>query len=158
MSGVYTWMSLVVVLGLWVAVSECQETRQGGEAVQDAPALLQVGDDYRDRSDYAQAIASYEQALAIHREVHDQREEGITLMRLGQAYSMLSHYERAIAFYEQALTIHRDVHNRQYEGITLTRVGFIYERLSHYERAIALYEQALTIHATSITGGRKGSH
>ena len=41
MSRVYTWMSLVVVLGLWVAVSECQEAMQGGEAAKDATALTQ---------------------------------------------------------------------------------------------------------------------
>jgi hypothetical protein len=39
MSWVYKWIPLVVVRGLWVAVSECQEAMQEGEAAKDATAL-----------------------------------------------------------------------------------------------------------------------
>src|SRR5712691_1550896 len=89
MYGVYKWIPLVVVLGLWVAVSECQETMQAGEAAKDATALTQLGDDHRDRNEYEQATAFYEQALALYREVQDRAGEGRTLTRLGQAYMEL---------------------------------------------------------------------
>jgi CHAT domain-containing protein/1,2-phenylacetyl-CoA epoxidase PaaB subunit len=130
---------------------------QVGEAAKDATALTQLGDDHRDRSEYEQAIAFYEQALALYREVQDRAGEGRTLTRLGQAYYALSQYKQALALSEEALAIHREVHNRRDEGITLGLLGNVYARLSQYERALALYEQALTIHRELHNRGWEGS-
>src|SRR5215471_7451485 len=126
MSGVYKWISLVVVLALWVAVSECQETVQAGETTKDTTALIQLGDIHSERSEYEQAIALYEQALALYRAVQDRAGEGRTLTRLGQAYAELSQQKQAIALYEQVLTIHREVHDRWEEETALTHLGLAY--------------------------------
>jgi tetratricopeptide (TPR) repeat protein len=80
---------------------------QVGEAAKDATALTQLGDDHRDRSEYEQAIAFYEQALALYREVQDRAGEGRTLTRLGQAYYALSQYKQALALSEEALAMSR---------------------------------------------------
>ena len=55
------------------------------------------------------AIGSYEQRLAIAREIGDRRGEGRVLGNLGNAYFRLGQVERAIDFWEQAVRIGQEI-------------------------------------------------
>ena len=110
-----------------------------------AIVLTKLGEVYRALSQYAQALASYEQALVMQREVGDRAGEGRTLINLGEAYQALSQYAQALASYEQALVMQREVGDRAGEGTTLTNLGGVYDALSQYAQALASYEQALVI-------------
>ena len=78
--------------------------------------VRQPGVAYADLGQVERAIDSYEQALAIAREIGDRRGEGADLGNLGNAYADLGQVERAIDSYEQALAIAREIGDRRGEG------------------------------------------
>jgi tetratricopeptide (TPR) repeat protein len=100
------------------------------------------------------AIASYEQALLIAREIGDRRGEGGALDDLGKACARLGQVEKAITFHERALLIAREIGHRQGEGTTLGNLGAAYVDLGQVEKAISFYEQALLI--AREVGDRRG--
>ena len=121
------------------------------------------------------AIAYYQRALAIAREVADLRSEGTLLGNLGLAYSALqkiappsaSHstavvHSRAVDYYQQALAIAREVDDRRAEGMLLGHLADAYrdmvpgaasaetgadatQRRSNLHTAVDTYQRALVI-------------
>ncbi len=57
-----------------------------------------LGTAYSSFGEVAKAIGSYEQALAIGRDIGDRRGEGAVLKRLGNAYSSLGEVAKAIVY------------------------------------------------------------
>ncbi|HAZ43842.1 MAG TPA: hypothetical protein DDW76_07525 [Cyanobacteria bacterium UBA11369] len=96
---------------------------------------------------YEQAIACYQQSLAICREpeIQDRQEEAASLANLGNAYESLGKYEQAIDCYQQSLTIFHEIKNRRGEAAALSNLGNTYEFLGDYNKAIAYHEDSLAI-------------
>ncbi|MBD2261196.1 CHAT domain-containing protein [Pseudanabaena sp. FACHB-2040] len=111
----------------------------------EADRLLSQGLEQQNRSQYLQALQSWEQALAIYRDIQNRRGEGRALGHLGNAYHNLGDYRRAIEFYEQSLAIAREVSDRGAEGAALGNLGNAYRNLGDYRRAIEFHEQSLEI-------------
>jgi CHAT domain-containing protein/Tfp pilus assembly protein PilF len=107
--------------------------------------LFHLSSTYYELGQYANAIASSEQALAIARQEHDRTLEGLTLQNLSRAYWRLGHSTKAMTFQEQALAIWRELRDRDTEGQALNNLGVHYAHLSQYANAIASLEQALAI-------------
>ena len=97
------------------------------------------------RSQYPQALQSWQQALTILREIGNRRGEGNALGNLGGAYYFLGQYQLAIDYYQQALTIYREIGNRRGEGNALGNLGNAYYSLGQYQLAIEYHQQHLTI-------------
>jgi CHAT domain-containing protein len=97
--------------------------------------------------DYEQAIACYQQSLAICREpeIQDRQEEAASLANLGNAYESLGEYEQAIDCYQQSLTIFQEIKNRRGEAVALGNLGNAYEFLGDYKKAIAYHKDSLAI-------------
>ena len=74
----------------------------------EANRLLNLGIQEFNRSQFREAIVSWERALELYRAVGDRAREGRALGNLGIAYNSLGQYERAIDFYEQSLVILRE--------------------------------------------------
>jgi len=104
-----------------------------------------LGSAYYSLGRIAEAIAYYEQALVIAREIGDRRGEGANLGNLGIAYSDLGRIAEAIAYTEQALTIAREIGDRRNEGTWLGNLGPAYRALGRIAEALDFYQQALTI-------------
>jgi tetratricopeptide (TPR) repeat protein/serine/threonine protein kinase len=121
---------------------------QGGIWEQAVAYFRQAGEKALARSANREAVACFEQTLAIARQGQERAEEGRALTNLGIAYHRLGQYERAITCYEQALAIYREVQDQAEEGRALINLGnaYGYGALSQYEQAIACYEQALAIY------------
>lgn len=71
--------------------------------------LFQQGIQQFNRSQLRAAMQSWEQALAIYREVDDRQGEGAVLGNLGNAYLSLGDYRRAIVLHEQSLAVTREI-------------------------------------------------
>lgn len=56
-------------------------------------------------------MQSWEQSLAIYREIGDRYREGANLDRIGNAYLSLGEYIKAIEYFQQALAIARKLHD-----------------------------------------------
>ncbi|WP_206044056.1 tetratricopeptide repeat protein [Geitlerinema sp. P-1104] len=131
----------VVVIG----AEDYQGGQEPGSANAEADQLLQQGIQQFNRSQFREALASWERALEFFREIGDRAGEGLTLGNLGSAYSSMGQYQRAITFHEQSLAIAREIGARTGEGRALGNLGIAYRNLGQYERAIDFYEQSLVL-------------
>ncbi len=118
---------------------------QTGDRQSEARQLFQQGLEQHNRSQFRQAITSWEQALDIIRAAGNRQDEGTVLNALGEAYRRLSQYEQAIGFYEEALNIAREVGDYAGEGRALGNLGNAYLSLGNHQQAIDLYQQHLEI-------------
>jgi CHAT domain-containing protein len=92
-----------------------------------------------------QAIAKYEQALKIWRDVGDAREEASTLLGIGTVYYLQSDNQKALDYFNQALVIRRQLKDRVGEAIMLMSVANAYSNLGEKQKVIDSYNQALQL-------------
>ncbi|MEO1348918.1 MAG: CHAT domain-containing protein [Cyanobacteria bacterium J06635_15] len=111
----------------------------------EADRLLLIGFQQYSRSQFSDALDSFEQALEVYRIIGDRIGEGSALNGLGFVYDDFGQYERAIDVYEQMLSIARETGYRPLEAAALGNLGLIYEDLGQYEQAIDFYQQSLAI-------------
>ena len=111
----------------------------------EADKLLEQGIQQAQRSQYKDAIQSWEQALAIYQKLKDRNGEGISLGNLGNAYYSLGQYLKAIEFFQQSLAIKREIGDRNGEDNSLIGLGVAYNSLGEYPKAIKFYQQSLAI-------------
>lgn len=107
--------------------------------------LMNMGGLYKGIGQTGRALALFEQALRMMREVHDRKGEAATLMNMGVAYQGSRQLERALTFYEQALRMMCEVHDRKGEATTMVNMGFVYVEMGQFQCALTLLEQALPI-------------
>ena len=111
-----------------------------------ALALMTLGQAEMDSGRLEEANGHFKAALAIHRERHDRRLEGVTLATLGTVARIQGQTEEASAHYEAALAIHREVGDRHHESVVLRDLGGLdHERGGRIEEARGHYEAALAI-------------
>ncbi|XGV98378.1 MAG: CHAT domain-containing protein [Leptolyngbya sp. BL-A-14] len=109
-------------------------------------SLYWIGNSYRHLGQYPQAIASYQQALAVP--LNDRASEGRILNNLGATYQLLGQYAQALTVQQQALSLRRETHDRSGEGSTLSNIGALYSSLGKYPQALESYQQAIAVFQT----------
>jgi len=117
----------------------------GGKTWDDAVALVNQAIEAYNQARFSEAVALYDEALAIVRTLDEYHAEATILYNLALCYYSLFDYVRAISSYSQALAIHTDVDNRSGEVNCLNGLGNCYYSLSNYVQAIDYYKQALAI-------------
>jgi tetratricopeptide (TPR) repeat protein len=120
----------------------------------DATHLGDLGNCHIRLSDYREAIDLYTQALAIAREIGDQRSEVADLGSLGNCHLWLGEYREAIDLHTQALATTSETGDRRAEGIELGNLGLCHYNLGEYREAIELLTEAMDIDRE--TGDRQG--
>ena len=111
----------------------------------DAVQLFQEGVTAYNELRFWDAIALYEEALAIVRGLDECYAEGMILNNLGSCYKSLSGYQRAIDYHEDSLAIKREIGDRAGEAASLYNLGICYTSLSDYQQAIDYHEESLAI-------------
>jgi tetratricopeptide (TPR) repeat protein len=91
------------------------------------------------------AIAYYEQALCIFREIHDPGMEARTLGSLGMVYLFLQELKRAVEYKQQAIRIYSAIDDRDGEIDQLTSLGLLYGKSGFSEKAILYFKKALAL-------------
>lgn len=119
--------------------------RKTGNRLAMGQSLDNLGQAYRNLSQFENALACFNQALPIRREVQDRRGEGVTLSGLGNTYLDLGQYRRAIDYYGQALIALEASGDRSEQATTRAGLGGAYVLLGNYEKAIGELEGALVI-------------
>ncbi|MBE7385073.1 MAG: tetratricopeptide repeat protein [Leptolyngbya sp. SIO1E4] len=137
-------IALPVTLTLLPTTSVLAQSTPADRA-SEADRLVQQGFEQVNRSQFREALQSWEQALEIYRDIQDRRSEGQVLGNLSGAYYSLGDYRRAIEFLEQSLPIFRELDDRRSEGNALNNLGLAYRDLEDYRRAIEFYEHSLPI-------------
>lgn len=93
-----------------------------------------------------QAVAKYEEALGLWRELADREWEAESLYRIGWVHHDLNESSEALAALQQALPLYQALGKRDEEGMTLTRYGMLELHNGHTEEAIELHRRAVEIH------------
>jgi tetratricopeptide (TPR) repeat protein len=94
---------------------------------------------------YEQAVACYQQGLAIRRELGDRRGQAASLSNVSAVHAFQGRYAEALACLRQSLAIDRELGDRHGEAISLNGLGEAYERHGQHDQAIACFEEGLAI-------------
>lgn len=104
----------------------------------------QATEQFRNRQ-YAEALQTYQQVLAIRQQKGDRIGTGEILQQIGAVYDRLGQYSQALNYYQQALTNRQQTDNKIGIGSTLNSIGSVYQQQGNFRRALQFYEQALAI-------------
>ncbi|KAL9987596.1 hypothetical protein ACROYT_G001932 [Oculina patagonica] len=105
-------------------------------------------------SDYTNACAYLEKALAIRIEVGDREGEASCYGNLGTVFRSLGEYDKAKEYLEKALAIRIEIGDREGEATDYGNLGTVFQSLGEYDKAEEYHEKALAIRIE--IGDRKG--
>jgi non-specific serine/threonine protein kinase len=124
-------------------LSACPErTRDRAEALRGRGALA-----YK-RRQYGDAIAAFEEALAIFRELGDGTGAGACLANLATALQDSGELDRAMALHHEALALRQAVGDDVGAATTLSNIGVLHYLKGELDEASALLEESLDRYRT----------
>jgi CHAT domain-containing protein/tetratricopeptide (TPR) repeat protein len=91
------------------------------------------------------AIKKYEEAVAIHRSVNDQRGEALALARVANAHYLLGDPQKSLELFHQALPLFKASGNKKLEAYVLNETGLIYNSMGEKGKALENYNQSLAL-------------
>ncbi len=100
---------------------------------------------YHELGDRQQALAYFEQALPIQREVGNRTGEATTLTNIGAVHDGLGDPQQALAYYEQALPITREIGDRAGEAVTRYNIATIHRAHGDLDKAISELERVVDL-------------
>ncbi|HBB34383.1 MAG TPA: hypothetical protein DDZ80_28525 [Cyanobacteria bacterium UBA8803] len=115
------------------------------DSLVEANRLVELGVTQFRASQFESAIHSWQQALAIYRNLRNLSGEAKSLEHLGWSHLYLGQYEQATEFYHQRLAIARNISDRQSEADSLNKLGWAYSYQGQYQQAINFFQQALEL-------------
>jgi hypothetical protein len=121
-----------------------ERRRRRGALSKEAWQLNAEGVEHRREGRTAAAVDAHERAVALFRQVADDRSEGLALNNLGLALMTEEDEVGAIDAFERALALLGRTGDRQSEGRVLANLGTLHRRLDRQEAALAYWRQALT--------------
>ncbi len=117
-------------------------------------AYLTIGNILVESGETRKALAEYEKALAIAREIGDKHGEGSALGNLGNVYFFLGDAEKTIEYCEEQLQLARQISDRNSECNALSNIGLAHFSLGNPYEAIEFNEKALLV--SRETANRRG--
>ncbi|MBL7063653.1 MAG: tetratricopeptide repeat protein [Anaerolineae bacterium] len=111
-----------------------------------AKALLQVGRLAQRLCEYEQAVALFEEGLALFRELGDKQGVAHALSRLGSVALHQGNYSRATAAHEESLALKRELGDKWGIATSLGTLALANWLQGDYGRARALYNESLTLY------------
>jgi len=97
-------------------------------------------------SEMQAALASYEQALTLFRQVGDRLGEANVLQAMGDVQQFRKEMQAALASYEQALTLFRQVGDRLGEANCYLAQGRVALEQENYSKALTLHTEAYQLY------------
>jgi tetratricopeptide (TPR) repeat protein len=110
-----------------------------------ADQLLQLGIQQDEAGNSMQAIATWQKALPLYRQVQDVVAEGNIYQRLGQVYEKLGLSQEAEEAYRNHLAIARDHNDFQGQISGFNRVGMFLLQRNYVSEAEKAFQQALKL-------------
>ena len=92
-----------------------------------------------------QALAYYQQALTIARELGQRDQEATLLTSMGVRYLNSGEPHKAVENFQQALTLNRSLGLRDDESATLHNLAGAWLQLGQYQQALDTENQAVTL-------------
>jgi predicted ATPase/class 3 adenylate cyclase len=118
--------------------------RSGASASARADALTEAAMFAWRRGDYDQAAALHGEALALSRELGDERGIGFALNSLGSQELEKGNYERATPLFDEALALSRKLGDKRTVGYALRNLGEVARQRGQYGHAATLGMESLS--------------
>lgn len=133
--------------GYYRQMAEMHESLRGklGDPSTESASVGNLGTAYLSLGERERALACYEEALRLARQVGDRWGEGASLGNIGTCQNTLGQTERAIEYFQQSLAISREVGDRRAEATSLANLGDSYLVLGQPAEAVKHYEEALAL-------------
>jgi tetratricopeptide (TPR) repeat protein len=96
-----------------------------------------------------EAMANFQEALQIRREIGDKRGLGDTLIDLGNLAADRGDHDGALKMYKEALELEREIGNESLQAVCLNNIGSVYSEKSQYEDALTYLQQVLQLREKS---------
>ncbi|MDF5713532.1 MAG: tetratricopeptide repeat protein [Rhizonema sp. NSF051] len=110
-----------------------------------AEKLFQQGLQQYRQGYFSKALKTYQEALAIYRQLNDKAGIGQSLNDIGMVYISLEKNDQALEVLQQALFIRQQLKDRKGEGETLDNIGTVYGAQHKYNKQQEFLQQALAI-------------
>lgn len=107
--------------------------------------LLQTAAQHYRKGQFEAALATYQQVVALRRQLGDRPGEGEALYYIGRTLFRLNRLPEALQAYQQALTIRSEANDLEGQGVILNGIARVYTQLNDYRQAVKLYQRALEI-------------
>ena len=111
----------------------------------EADRLLKQADQQASKKQFPEADQSYQQALALYRELKNRGGEQETLTRLGGFYSGRNNRAKGVEYLELALVIAQERGDRPNSLLLQGTLGALYGLVGKTEKALIAHQQALVV-------------
>ena len=108
--------------------------------VEEINRLIQQARQQQQRGQHLQAIETWQQILAIARQLKEKKSEAIALNNIGFNYNSISQPQEALKYFNQALPILRQVGDHRGEAVTLNNIGLVYASISQPQEALKYFD------------------
>jgi tetratricopeptide (TPR) repeat protein len=109
----------------------------------EARELNALGARLRREGAHEEAAEQHRVALAIVRDLGDERAEALTLNNLALALAQGGDEAEAVQLFEQALLVLRELGDEAHQGPVIANLGIVHRRQGHSEEAVHLLHEAL---------------
>lgn len=117
------------------SLQQIAEIVSGIQSTREETDIWGVGNIYFLQGQYAKALESFQQELALVRENGDRNSESAIHSGLGNTYIVLEQYDLAIESYQEALKIAKELGNSAEEGAIYSNLGLAYYNLGQLQEA-----------------------
>jgi CHAT domain-containing protein/tetratricopeptide (TPR) repeat protein len=138
-------LTFLACLPMQITMSESTQAQTSQARQTDGDLLFNQGNQQFRLSQFDAAFQSWQQALAIYREIKDRARESASLNNLGLAYLTLGKYDKAIEFQLQRAEVTKALGDRSGQANSYGNVGNAYLALDKSDKAAEYFVQSLAI-------------
>lgn len=144
-------LSSVLAVGVWMTPVTVTLMAQPGwgqsqeSQVEEVQRLLQQAVQQMQRGQPVQAIETFQQVIAIARQLSNRKLESEALLGLGRNYQLIKNYKQSLYYYNLALMIFREDNVRLGEAIALNNIGSVNYEMRELLQALEFHNLALNI-------------
>ena len=112
---------------------------------ENAQAEGNIGIAYVGKSDYKNAIASFQRQKKFVQEIQSKREDGRMNENFGYYYAAIGEFEEAIPYYDKSLKIAEEVGDKAAIARTKSFMGTTFTEMGQYQNALKCHEEEIEI-------------
>lgn len=144
----------IFLLAIFVPISVVSFDREPSNAIVSAAItskklrandLNQAGINLFNKGEYPEALAQFQQALAIAQKTRNLQAESISLDNIGEVFRTQGKYPEALEYYQKSLAISQKIGYEIGQSNTLDRLGEVYRLQAKYAIAVKYCQQALDL-------------
>lgn len=111
----------------------------------EAKALLQIGLNYYERSNFPQAMTCFQQILEIGKKINEPQLMSNTLNNMGRVYKNQGDYPKALLHYQKSLDINEKIQNLRGMAANLNNIGMIHDQQKDLLKALDYFLKSLEV-------------